>query len=71
VLPEHPGDALDAEDRWAIARRLLHDDQLDLTDRVAGSFVLLYAQPLSRIAVINRDQVTLHHDGADLFPTSR
>jgi hypothetical protein len=64
VIPEHPGDALDAEDRWTIVRRLLHDDQLDLTDRVAGSFLLLYAQPLSRIAIITRDQVTLHHDGA-------
>jgi hypothetical protein len=59
VIPEHPGDALDAEDRWTIVRRLLHDDQLDLIDRVAGSFVLLYAQPLSRIAVITREQVTL------------
>jgi hypothetical protein len=64
VIPEHPGQALDAEDRWAIARRLLHDDQLDLIDRVAGSFVLLYAQPLSRIAVMTHDQVTLHDDGA-------
>lgn len=64
VLPEHPGDALDAEDRWTIARRLLHDNQLELADRVAGSFVLLYAQPLSRIAVTTRDQITLHDDGA-------
>jgi hypothetical protein len=63
VLPEHPGDALDAEDRWVIARRLLHDDQLELVDRVAGSFVLLYAQPLSRIAVITHDQITLHDHG--------
>jgi hypothetical protein len=64
VLPERPGDALDAEDRWAIVRRLLHDDQLELVDRVAGSFVLLYAQPLSRVAVITHDQITLHDDGA-------
>jgi hypothetical protein len=64
VLAEHPGDALDAEDRWAIARRLLHDDSLELVDRVAGSFVLLYAQPLSRIAVTTHDQITLGDDGA-------
>jgi hypothetical protein len=63
VLPEHPGDALDAEHRWAIARRLLHDDRVELVDRVAGSFVLLYAQPLSRVAVITRDQITVD-DGA-------
>lgn len=59
-LPERAGDALDAEERWAIARRLLHDDDIDLTDRVAGSFVLLYAQPLSRVAVMTQDQVVLH-----------
>jgi hypothetical protein len=59
MLPDHPGDALDSEDRWAIARRLLHDDGVELVDRVAGSFVLLYAQPLSRIAVTTRDQITI------------
>ncbi len=61
--PEHPGDALDAEERWDIARRFLHDDGLDLVDRVAGCFVLLYAQPLSRIAVMTQDQVAVHDDG--------
>lgn len=61
--PEHDGDALDADDRWTIARRLLHDDSLELLDRVAGSFVLLYAQPLSRVAVVTHDQITTR-DGA-------
>lgn len=56
--PEHDGDTLDAEQRWSIARRLLHDDNLELLDRVAGSFVLLYAQPLSRVAVLTRQQIT-------------
>lgn len=56
--PEHDGDALDADQRWSIARRLLHDNSLALVDRVAGSFVLLYAQPLSRVAVLTNDQIT-------------
>lgn len=56
--PEHDGDALDSEQRWSIARRLLHDDNVELLDRVAGSFVLLYAQPLSRIAVLTHQQIT-------------
>lgn len=56
--PEHDGDALDADERWAIARRLLRDDSLELLDRVAGSFVLLYAQPLSRVAVLTHEQIT-------------
>ena len=56
--PDHDGDALDADHRWTIARRLLHDDSLELLDRVAGSFVLLYAQPLSRVAVVTHEQIT-------------
>lgn len=57
-LPERDGDALAAEERWVIARRLLHDRDLDLVDRVAGSFVLLYAQTLSRVAVMTTAQVS-------------
>jgi hypothetical protein len=52
---ERDGDALGAEERWAIVRRLLHDRDLELVDRVAGSFVLLYAQTLSRVAVMATD----------------
>jgi hypothetical protein len=44
-----PTTVIDERARWRTARRLLHDDQLDVSDRVAGIFVLLYAQPVSRI----------------------
>lgn len=57
-----PGDTLDAEARWAIIAKLLHDPGIELVDRVAGSFVLLYAQPLSRVAAMTLDTVT-HTDG--------
>lgn len=53
-----PGAALDAEARWAIIARLLRDPGIELADRVAGSFVLLYAQPLSRVAVMTVEAVT-------------
>ena len=61
AAPVRAGSALDSEDRWHIARQLLHDDTIELVDRVAGSFVLLYAQPLSRIAVMTTDQIN-HSD---------
>jgi hypothetical protein len=52
------GAALDDDVRWATVSRLLHDDEIELTDRVAGCLVLLYGQQLSRIVAITRDQVT-------------
>lgn len=61
AAPVRAGSALDSEGRWEIARRLLHDDTVELVDRIAGSFVLLYAQPLTRIAAMTTDQV--HIDG--------
>lgn len=53
-----PGDVLDAEARWAIIGKLLRGPGIEVADRVAGSFVLLYAQPLSRVAVMTVDAVT-------------
>ena len=46
-----------------LVARLLHDDTLDTTDRVAGCFVLLFGQHQSRIATMTTDQVS-HHDGS-------
>ena len=57
-LRSHPGDVLDTEQRWVIIRRLLRDADIDVADRVAGCFVLLYAQPLSRTAVMTTDQLS-------------
>lgn len=56
------GPATHADQRWALLARLLHDDTLDLTDRVAGSLLLCYGQQLSRIAVMTTEQVQRHHD---------
>ena len=47
-------------------RRLLNDPDVDLADRIAGSFLLLYAQPLSRIAVMTLDQITLAPTGVSV-----
>lgn len=60
--PLREGTALDDDQRWAIVARLLHDDGLCLTDRVAGCLVLLYAQQLSRIVAMTVDQVISDDD---------
>lgn len=56
------GTTTDPDDRWQIVQRLLHDDTLDLTDRVAGCLVLLYGQPLSRITITTHDRIDRRHD---------
>jgi hypothetical protein len=58
VPPRNNGAASDPEQRWEQITRLLHDEDIDLTDRVAGCLLLLYGQHLSRIAVMTTDQVT-------------
>lgn len=50
---------IEEDHRWALVRALLHDDTHAIKDRVAGLLVLLYGQPLARIARLTRDQITL------------
>lgn len=50
------------EARWVIARRLIHDDSLDPADRVVGTLVVLYGQPVTRVANLRRDDVVLEED---------
>lgn len=45
--------------RWAAVDRLLHDGALRRYTRIAGLLTLLFAQPLSRIAAMRADQVTV------------
>ena len=56
------GTAIDADERWMLLARLLHDDTLELTDRVAGAFLLCYGQQLSRIAAMRAEQVHRQRD---------
>ena len=51
------GPATDHDERWAQIARLLHDDTIALTDRVAGALLLLYGQHLARIVAITHDQI--------------
>lgn len=54
---------MDAEQRWAIARRLVEDETMDPADRVAGALVVLYAQPLARIIILTTADVIDGDDG--------
>ncbi len=52
-----PTGRLDTEGRWEHTRRLLHDDDVALEDRVAGLLVLLYAQHPASISRLTLDDI--------------
>ena len=56
------GTATGDAQRWAHDARLLHNNDLELTDRVAGALLLLYGQQLSRITAMTTEQVRRRDD---------
>lgn len=61
--PRTAGPATSPQQRWDQLTRLLHDDSLDIVDRVAGCLLLLFGQQQSRIAAMTTDQVIRRSDG--------
>jgi len=64
---------LSDDDRWRQVELLLHDDSLRLNVRIPGLFMLLFAQPLTRISRMKTSQVTHENGGPvtvdfDSFP---
>jgi integrase len=58
-----PTAAVIDDDPAELARRLLHDRDLPVRDRVAALLVVLFAQPVSRIARLTIHDVTIDQDG--------
>ncbi len=70
-LPKHrtsqPLYFADDQHRWNLARTLLHDDcAATISDRFAGLLVLLYAQPVARIARLTTGHLR-HVDGTTML----
>lgn len=49
-------------DRVTLIARLIDDNTIKLSDRLAGLLVALYAQPVTRISVLRRDAITISED---------
>jgi hypothetical protein len=49
---------LDDDTRWATLATLLHDDTVDVRDRVAGFLLVALGQPLTRIVTLTVDRLT-------------
>ncbi|MGA5065318.1 hypothetical protein ACPB9E_16430 [Streptomyces exfoliatus] len=45
------------DQRWALVRRLVHDEQLAVPDRAAGLLLLLFAQPVGRISRLTTEHI--------------
>jgi hypothetical protein len=58
--PRRHTDPLDPDQRLRLVGTLLADDTLDLRDRVAGCLLLIFAQPLTRLARLTVDDVDDH-----------
>jgi hypothetical protein len=54
------------DQRWTLARHLLHTTELDTVDRVAGLLLLLYGQPVGRIVRLTTEHVTTSRAGVQL-----
>ncbi len=50
------------QDLIELARRLLHDPRITTRDRIAGSLVVLFAQPVIRIARLTVEDITIDTD---------
>lgn len=61
--PGQPDVALSDAQRWAHVDMLLHDDSIRLYTRVAGLFLLLFAQPLARVCRMRAEQIGRNLDG--------
>jgi hypothetical protein len=58
-----PAPALHQDERWAVLRRQLHDNDIEVHLRIAGVLNLLYGQHLSRIVALTTDQVGRDRNG--------
>ena len=61
--PQRAGTAIGDSQRRDLVTRLLHDDSIQVTDRVAGCLVLLFGQNMTRVAGMTTSQVTRRGDG--------
>jgi len=59
-------DPLDPEQRTAVLRSLLTDEQLDLRDRVAGLLIIVFSQRISHLALLTVDDVQRDGDQVHL-----
>ncbi|MET9110894.1 hypothetical protein [Streptomyces zhihengii] len=66
VIPRTGTNFIDQDVRWELIRHLLHDEAIDIADRVAGLLVLLFAQPLTRVVRITPNEIVSNGEAVTL-----
>ena len=64
--PLGPEEPLAEDDRWHLLRQCIRNTAMPLRLRIAGSLVLLYGHPVSRIAAMHTHHVDQNDDGVYL-----
>ena len=64
ATPKNRTNVTDGDSRWATAQRLVDDNTIPADDRVAAALVVLYGQPLSRIARLTTNDIRPNPNGA-------
>jgi len=54
--------AVSAHNRVTLARRLLHEEGIETRDRVAGVLVVVFAQPVTKLASLTVDDVAINDE---------
>lgn len=52
AIPTFTGQLIARDTRWQLVNRLIHDDEIPVSDKAAGLLALLFAQDLSRIVAL-------------------
>ncbi len=62
--PRDRPNIIDGHTRWAIAKRLVDDNTIPADDRVAAALIVLYGQPLIRVARLTTSDIHINPSGA-------
>jgi hypothetical protein len=60
--PTFTGQLIAQDTRWQLVNRLIHDDEIPVSDKAAGLLALLFAQDLSRIVALTTKHVEVTKD---------
>lgn len=59
IRKEQRMSAMTPDARWILIERLLHDQTIEISDRIMGCLILLYGMPLTAVLKLQRDDLVI------------